>query len=87
MLTGYADLLRQGAHVLVQPVLENPMRTLAEMADLILRGVPISRIPVARPKRLAVVANVPAMEAMSGPSWKALMPVVDRFFRGPGDSL
>lgn len=76
------DLLDYGAHVLVEPMIERPMKTLAEMADLIARGVPVERIPVSRPKRFSIVVNVPAVERAPGFHWREVMSIADHFSRG-----
>ncbi len=79
VIVNIPELLEAGAHVLMHPVIEHPTKTLAEMADLILRGVPLRRIPVVHPKRFAVAVNVPAVESTPGVQWKRLMAIADSF--------
>lgn len=79
VVTAHSQLLSEGAHVLVQPVIESPMKTLAEMGDLLLRGISPRQIPVQRPKRFTIVLNMPAVQKVPLPGWRKLIAVVDGF--------
>jgi ABC-type uncharacterized transport system substrate-binding protein len=79
ILTERREMLEAGAHVLLAPSIENPLRTLAEMADLLLSGVPVRKIPIAVPKRFVTLLNMNAVALAPAGRWQQLILTADGF--------
>jgi ABC-type uncharacterized transport system substrate-binding protein len=79
ILTERREMLEAGAHILLAPSIESPMRTLAEMADLLLSGVPVRKIPIAVPKRFVTILNMTSIAASPAGRWQQLILTADGF--------
>lgn len=80
IITERRELLAEGAHVLMEPDIERPLKVLAEMADLILAGVPINKVPIARPKRFTTHLNMASIAKSPWGQWKKLILNADGFY-------
>lgn len=79
VVTEVESIFLGGAHMLVAPDVERPLRTLAEFGSQILKGVPISELPVTRPKRWTLEMNMTEINKTPSDHWKTLLRRADKF--------